>query len=89
MQLSTLYRSTALKLVSEYINNNNFDKAEDLLLKLFSREPYDEEVSKFIILLYLQTKRRNQAILHYRKYKKIIREELGTEVETEIKRLLG
>jgi two-component system, LytTR family, response regulator len=89
IELSTLYRTAAVKLAREYVKNENFDKAEGLLLKLFGREPYDEELTKLIISLFLQTKRKNQAILHYKKYEKILREELGAEVEIEIKRLLG
>jgi two-component system, LytTR family, response regulator len=87
-QLSALYRTVVVKLVRECMKKESFNKAEDLLLKLFIREPYDEEVTKLIILLYLQTKRKNQAILHYRKYEKVLKEELGTEVEKEIKWLL-
>jgi two-component system LytT family response regulator len=88
-QLSVLYRAASVKLVREYMKRESFIKAEDLLLKLFSIEPYDEEVTKLIISLYIRTKRKNQAILHYRKYEKILKEELGAEVEMEVKRLLG
>jgi two-component system, LytTR family, response regulator len=88
-ELSTLYMTAAVKLAREYMKSKSFDKAERLLLKLFGREPYDEEITKLIITLFLQTKRKNQAVLHYKRYEKILKEELGTGVEIEIKRLLG
>ena len=70
-QLSMNYIEVVLKLSEIYIQNKNFDKAEELLLKAFKKNPYLEDITKLLFKLYQCTNNRNKAISHFMEYVKI------------------
>ncbi|MCL6494345.1 MAG: winged helix-turn-helix domain-containing protein [Ignavibacterium sp.] len=80
-QLSTNYIEVVLKLSGIYIQNKNFDKAEELLSKAFKKNPYLEDTTKLLLKLYKHTNNRNKAISHFMEYARILKEELGIEPE--------
>lgn len=82
------YIEVVLKLSQIYIQNKKFDQAEEILLKIFKKNPYLEDTTKFLLKLYKHINKRNKAISHFMGYKKILQEELGIEPEEDIQSFL-
>lgn len=76
-RLSRQYMEVLVRLVENYIMEGRFNEGEELLLKAFERDPFIEEISKRLIELYRDTNKWDMAVKHYKKYEKVMKEELG------------
>jgi two-component SAPR family response regulator len=88
-QLRMQYLGAMLQLSDEYLKEGSFNKAEVLLRKIYEKDPYSEDVTSLLLRLYLNTNRRNDAVKHYRRYEKVLSEELGISPPPEIRKLLA
>ncbi|HYE81549.1 MAG TPA: response regulator [Clostridia bacterium] len=82
------YTDTMVILALDYIRNEKLNKAEGLLHKLYTKDPYVEKVSELLIRLYKDTNRRNEAVRHYQEYERLLRDELGILPSKEISKFL-
>lgn len=83
-RLARNYIEVVQRLSEIYMQNKNFVKAEELLLKAFKKNPYLEDITKLLLKLYKHTHNRNKAIIHFKEYTRILKEELGIEPEETI-----
>lgn len=87
-KLCKQYIDVVIWLAEIYILNKNFNKAEELLLNIFKKNPYVEDISKLLIRLYNLTNKRNRSIKHYLEYERILKKELGIVPGEDIRRLI-
>ena len=87
-QLRMQYSDAMLLLSDEYLREGSFNKAEVLLRKIYEKDPYSEDVTSILLRLYLNTNRRNDAVKHYRRYEKLLSEELGISPSPEIRKIM-
>ena len=83
------YMNLIIHLSEKYIKLNKYNDAEEILLKAFQRDAYLEDVTHSLITLYLETKRSDLALKHYRKYEKLLCEDLGISPSAEIRNLIN
>jgi len=86
--LNQQYTDVVLNLAEAYMKTGLLDKSEEILLKAFKRNPYIEDVTRLLIILYQQTNRKDRAIKHYRVYEQTLQEELGLVPGDSIQRLI-
>ncbi|UNC92449.1 BTAD domain-containing putative transcriptional regulator [Candidatus Contubernalis alkaliaceticus] len=87
-RLSKYYFNIVLELAEIYIRSERFIPAEELLLKAFKKNPYNEKVSKSLINLYILTNRRASVLKHYREYERILRKDLGLRPDDQLKKIM-
>ncbi len=78
--LKTLYKI--------YVDQKNYKAAEAVMLEALKIEPLSESLSKDLIHIYLLLGDRFAAIKYYEKYKKLLKEELGIELDIDLKDLI-
>ncbi len=83
--LSRKYAEIMERLAQDYIEQEEFGRAEELLIKAFDRNPYDEGVSRLLLKLYRLTGDKVKAVKHYAKYEQILQEELGIKPQERIR----
>lgn len=87
-RLSSYYFNIVLELAETYMRSERYIKAEELLLKAFKKNPYNENVSKLLINLYILTNRRANVLQHYREYERILRKDLGLGPDQQLKKIM-
>lgn len=88
-KLLKVYKQCIEKLSLSYIKDKNFDMAEELLMKVFNKNPYDENVTMLLLRLYKETGSKLNATRHFNTYAKLMKEELGVEPDEKVKELLN
>jgi len=88
-RLSKLYDQCVIELSKNYMNEKKFDRAENVLLKAYRKNPYLEDISGLLLKLYCETGNRSSAIKHYNSYAALIKEELGISPDKKLKELIG
>ncbi len=76
-ELARLYLVSLNRLSKIYIEQREFEKAENMLLKAYELNPYDEGISETLMNLYIITDRKGMGVKHFHTYVELIREELG------------
>ena len=79
-RLSRLYENLVLKLAEVLIVEGGYNEAEELLLKLYKRNPYLEEVTQQLLKSYKISGKTWRARKHTREYESMLAKELGEEV---------
>lgn len=83
-RFSKLYKQLVLQLSTMLMEKSEYGEAEEYLKKAYRDNPYDEMITDQLITLYQKTGERTKAIRHYRKYKNMLRNELGLMLEIDI-----
>ncbi len=76
-RLSNIYEQCITRLSESYLKDNQFGKAEELLLKAFKKSPLCERITVLLLELYRDTGRKHNAERHFSIYTKLLRKELG------------
>jgi Response regulator containing CheY-like receiver and SARP domains len=76
-ELARLYQVCLIKLSKIYLEQLEFEKAENKLLKAYEINPYDEGTSEALMKLYIMTDRKGMGVKHFHAYVELIRKELG------------
>lgn len=86
-RLARLYRDASLKLARLYLERKEFSKGEELLLKMYRQDAYEELITELLLVLYKTTGDKVKAARHYLEYSKFLKEELGIKPQENIEKL--
>lgn len=75
-RLARLYLNCLLRLSEKHIEHSHWEMAESLLLKAYSRDPYEEKITENLLKLYLATGEKSKAVIHFTRYCELLRKEL-------------
>lgn len=75
-RLEKIYVTCLVKLANLYIKAHRLAQAEDRLLKAYTKNPYEEEITILLLQLYKEQGKKSAAIQHFQHYEQILREEL-------------
>lgn len=67
-----------------YMQNENYVKAEECLCKAYSKSPYDDNISRQLMKLYVHSSQEIKAIKHFIKYSEVLKTELKLEPPKDI-----
>ncbi len=87
-RLSRLYDQCVLELSKSYIGEKLYDKAERVLLKAYNANPYLEEISELLLILYRESGNKGSAIRHFKTYADFLEKELGIKPEKKLQELI-
>ena len=87
-RLSKLYEQSIIELSKEYLKEKKYDRAENILLKAYNKNPYLEYISELLLMLYKETGNKSNAIRHYNAYSVLIMEELGIKPDKRLQELV-
>lgn len=76
-RLSKLYEQGIIELSKKYMKEKKYDRAENIILKAYNKNPYSEDISELLLKLYKETGNKSNAIRHFNAYSALIKEELG------------
>jgi len=71
------------------IVKEEYELAEKCLCKAYGQNPYIEETSLKLLRLYISTKQKSKAMLHFKKFEKVLREELNLPMPKEAFEIMG
>ena len=71
------------------IKKRKYELAENCLCKAFQKTPYDEKTSLNLLKLYMETNQKAKAILHFKKFEKVLMEELNLPPSKEMFNIIG
>ncbi len=77
--LRKLSQECLIKLARQYIKKGYYDKAESKLTKAYSQNPYEEMITELLLQLYIATGNKSKAVMHFKSYSEILKEDLGIE----------
>lgn len=86
-KLSRQYSEVLTRLAQVYMEKKKFNRAEELLLKVFKNDPYDENITEMLLKLYIKTDNKPKALRHLLEYEKILKEELAIRPKENIQKL--
>lgn len=78
--LRRLYQQCLIKLSQYYVEQKQFEKAESKLIIAYTKNPYEEMVTKLLLKLYKLTGETNKAHLHFNSYAQLLSQDLGIQV---------
>jgi two-component SAPR family response regulator len=90
MEKERMFRSfsaAAKHLARGYMNSEELNRAEHILLHLLTEIPLDEEAHELLLTVYCQSKDRVSFRNHYEKLEKLLKLELGVKPSPEIQRM--
>lgn len=87
-RISKLYEKCVARLSEYYIKEKQYDKAEELLIRAFNKNPYDESITVQILSLYKATNNKVSAARHFNTYSKLLGQELGIMPDKKVKELV-
>lgn len=88
-RISKQYEKCVARLSEYYIKEKQYDQAEELLIKAFNKNPYDENITVQILSLYQATNNQISAARHFNTYSKLLEQELGIMPDKRIKELIN
>lgn len=86
-RLSRQYGEVIVDLSKKYLDKKEFNRTEELLLKAFNRNPYEEKITELLLTLYKMTGDKVKASRHFMEYSRILKEELGIKPQGNIQRI--
>ncbi len=86
-RLSRQYGGVIVSLSQAYIEKKQFNRADELLLKGFNRNFYDESITELLMRLYKKTGDKAKAAKHFLEYTRILKEELGIKPQENIQKI--
>ncbi|MFA7467364.1 MAG: response regulator [Desulfotomaculaceae bacterium] len=86
-RLSRQYGQVVVGLSQAYIEKKEFNRAGELLLKAFNRNPYEESVTELLLKLYRMTGDKAKAARHFMEYARILKQELGIKPQENIQKI--
>jgi len=81
------YSEIVISLSQAYMQNKEFNKAEDELVKAYHRNNLDEKITELLMKLYYMIGDNAKAAKHFMEYAKILKEELGIKPQERIQRI--
>ncbi|WP_418791905.1 response regulator [Phosphitispora sp. TUW77] len=78
------YGEVVVRLSKAYIEKKEYAKAEKLLLKVFNRNPYEENITELLMQLYRVTGDKTKAARHFAAYTKLLMEDLGVQPQIKL-----
>ena len=87
-RLANLYVRTAVSLAKEAMKTDRFKDAEQLLTETYQQSPYEESITKMLLMLYGQIGEKTKAARHYKAYCEMLKHDLGIRPSRDIA-LLG
>ncbi|MEN6350079.1 MAG: response regulator [Syntrophomonas sp.] len=87
-RLAKLYEQVIIKLASKYMEENKYDRAEEILLQAYDKNPYLEDITGLLLRLYQSTGNKVKAVRHFKIYSALLREELGIMPDERLSKLL-
>ncbi len=86
-RLSSLYLHSLIRLSEKYIENSEFDHAEDVLLKAFNKFPFEELITERLLEIYRLKNSKYKAIKHFEMFSELMKKELNINPNEKIKKL--
>ncbi len=86
--ISRQYDEIIIKLADSCMDAKEYDQSEELLLKGFNKNPYEERITELILMLYKITNNKAKGIKHFSKYKKILQKDIGIKPGEKIQKIL-
>ena len=87
------YMNDYVSLLTRYAKflarKGEYESAEKCLCNAYVRNPYNEQSSLDLIQLYIETHQRTKAILHFNKFKKVLKDELDIQLSKEVVELIS
>lgn len=71
------------------VGKGEYELAENCLCKAYRQNPYDENTSLNLLQLYIETNQKSKAVLHFKKFEQVLREELNLRPPKEMLDTLG
>lgn len=87
-RLSKLYGQCVIELSKNYIKEAKYDRAENILLNAYNKNPYAEDISELLLKLYKATGNKNNALRHFNAYSALIKDELGIMPDKKLQELV-
>ncbi|MEN6490287.1 MAG: response regulator [Smithella sp.] len=87
-RLAKLYEQVIIKLASKYMEANKYDRAEEILLQAYDKNPYFEDITGLLLRLYQRTDNKSMAVRHFNTYSDLLRKELGIMPDEKLLKLL-
>lgn len=85
--LSNLHLQVLARLSEALMERQDYTKAEELLLKGYNKNPYEDVITELLIRLYTLTGEKNKAAFHYRSYQTLLHQDLDIEPSQKIQTL--
>ncbi|TIH12063.1 response regulator [Marinifilum sp. JC120] len=76
-RLLGLYNSVVVKLAEKHTEQNQYEKAEEILIKAFNDNPCEECLTLTLLKIYAATHQQSKAAKHFNVYKETLNKELG------------
>ena len=76
-RLESLCQQCLIQLARQYMEKEQYDRAETKLIKAYRQNPYEEIITQLLLRVYAKTGENRKAIRHFNAYSKLINEELG------------
>ncbi len=76
-RLANLFEQGVIMLSKKYLHEQEYDKAEGVLLKAYAKNPYSEKITELLLGLYMETDRKVSAARHFKAYSALLVKELG------------
>ncbi len=87
------FKNNYVDLLNRYskylVRKKEYKLAENCLCKAYMQNLYDENTSLNLIQLYIETKQKSKALLHFKKYEQVLRDELNLTPPREMFDVMG
>ncbi len=87
-RLCQMYEQCMIRLSLKYMELQQYEKAEDMLIRAYHKNPFTEKITELLLTLYKITDNRTRAVKHYEDYAKLLFRELGIHPDDKIRRLV-
>jgi two-component SAPR family response regulator len=87
-RLLTMYMRSMIELSKLYIADRRYDDAVSVLKKAYNHNPYNQNVTKFLLILHRKMGNKMAAADHYNSYKRLLLKEMNMLPDKHIRRLL-
>lgn len=71
------------------VEKEEYELAENCLCKAYRQNPYDENTSVNLLQLYIDTNQKSKAVLHFKKFNQVLRDELNLQPSKEVFDIVG
>lgn len=87
------FKNDYVNLLNRYakylVKKGDYELAENCLCKAYRQNPYDENTSVNLLQLYIETNQKSKAMLHFKNFEKVLREELNLRPPKEMLDIIG
>ena len=83
-RLAKICRKALLALADSYSSKNQWEKTEQILLKAYEQDPYEEEVTEKLLSCYRATGNAVKSKRHFTQYAELLSAELGVKPGTKV-----